>query len=284
MMREAQPRDIPALRAFLERHIETSMFLLGNLEAHGLGSNHDHATRYFLCHDDDEITGVFGVTRGGFLMCQMPGLTQREARAFVRALNGSSVRGMTGASEQVLAVLAALAIPSERWQFSDTQPLYGVRCAALPEDDAVILRRADEADRGLLEGWFTALGLETGLAAGEAAVADGRERTEAAIGSDRFVLMIEDGRPVAMSAINARAGDAAQVGGVFVPPDLRGAGRAGRIVARQLRDLRASGIERAILFAASDSAAKAYERIGFGRLGEYRVAMLKDSVTLGRAA
>ncbi|WP_417525803.1 GNAT family N-acetyltransferase [Marinovum sp.] len=280
-MREAVARDVPALRAFLQQHIETSMFLLGNLEAHGLGSDHDHATRYFLCHRGDEITGVFGVTRGGFLMCQMPRVSEREARAFVQALSGSSVRGMTGASEQVLAVLEALAIPRERWQFSDTQPLYGVRCAALPDEDAVVLRRAEEADRRLLEGWFTALGLETGLVAGEAAIADGRARADAAIGSDRFVLMIEAEKPVAMSAINARAGDAAQVGGVFVPPELRGAGRAGRIVARQLRDLQASGIDRAILFAASDKAAKAYERIGFGRLGDYRVAMLKDSVTLG---
>ena len=49
MIRKATHDDIPALVGFLERHIETSMFLLGNLEAHGLdNTEHRHGTAYFL--------------------------------------------------------------------------------------------------------------------------------------------------------------------------------------------------------------------------------------------
>ena len=43
------------------------------------------------------------------------------------------------------------------------------------------------------------------------------------------------------------------------------------------------GLDDAILFAASPTAAKAYERIGFRRRGDYRVALLKPAHILGAA-
>ena len=79
-MRPATQADIPAISAFLSRHIETSMFLMGNLEAHGIGNtDHPHGTRFHLREADGTITGVFGRTNHGMLMCQAPGLTNAEA-------------------------------------------------------------------------------------------------------------------------------------------------------------------------------------------------------------
>lgn len=285
MMRLAGAGDLAELRGFLERHVETSMFLLGNLEAHGLeGSSHPHATRYFLwCDPDGALEGVFGATRSGFLMCQMPAITDAASRAFVAELQGTGVLGITGAEAQVEAVLKALPIPVAAWQYNDTQPLYGMACADLP-DLTPEIRHASEADRPLLERWFTALEMDTGLASEEAAARDGKDRAGAAIGSDRFVFLLENGQPVAMSSINAKAGDAVQVGGVYVPPELRGKGRGGRVVAHHLTAARSRGTRRAILFAASPSAARVYERIGFERVGDYRVAVLNDAVTIGAAA
>ena len=75
MIRKAEPSDAMAIAAFLERRIETSMFLLGNLEAHGIdNADHPHGTTFFLRETGDGITGVFGCTNGGYLMCQLPGL------------------------------------------------------------------------------------------------------------------------------------------------------------------------------------------------------------------
>ena len=92
------------------------------------------------------------------------------------------------------------------------------------------------------------------------------------------------GVPVAMSAVNARLPDMVQIGGVYVPPELRSRGRGGAVVAAQLLEERARGVREAVLFANNDAAARAYERIGFARVGSYRVAILERQVTPGVAA
>jgi predicted GNAT family acetyltransferase len=97
-------------------------------------------------------------------------------------------------------------------------------------------------------------------------------------------LMIRGDEPVAMGGINARAGEAVQSGGVFVPPEQRGLGYAGELVLAHLKELRAQGVRRASLFAASPAAERAYARIGFARIGAYRVALLGRPVILGMAA
>jgi predicted GNAT family acetyltransferase len=81
-----------------------------------------------------------------------------------------------------------------------------------------------------------------------------------------------------------RDGRRAGVGGVFVPPPLRGQGRAGRVVASVLADARRNGAGLAVLFAASPGAATAYERIGFARCGDFGVALLHEPQTLGNPA
>lgn len=283
MMRAATAADVPALRGFLEQHVETSMFLLGNLEAHGVsGSDHPKATRYFLWEEAGQITGVFGSTPDGDLMCQMPGITPAAAEAFVRALSGQRVCGITGVGAQVEEVLRALALPQERWQMDEVEPLYQLSLEALAEGREV-LRVPQPEDRAMLEAWYLAYHLDTGLATGEVAGTEAVRRAKAAVNSSRHVLLIENGRPVAISQSTVRAGAAVQIGGVFVPEPLRGRGLAGRVVAAQLRQLRDEGCRTAILFAASVPAARAYERIGFRHIGSYRVAMLKAPLTLEAA-
>lgn len=275
MMRRAGPADEGALRDFLSAHIETSMFLLGNLEAHGLGpSTHPKATRYHLWEEAGRLTGVFGVTPDGDLMVQMPGITRAAARAFVAALAGQRIVGITGVPEQVSQVIAALDLPAEVWQMDEVEPLYRLELAGLAASDEMI-RRPEPVDREMLEDWYLAYHEDTGLAAGERARAEAERRARGAVGSDRHVLLIEDGQPVALSQHTVRAGSAVLIGGVFVPQPLRGAGRAGRVVSAQLTRLRGAGVETALLFAASTTAARAYERIGFRLVGRYRVAMLK---------
>lgn len=162
MMRAATAADVPALRGFLEQHVETSMFLLGNLEAHGVsGSDHPKATRYFLWEEAGQITGVFGSTPDGDLMCQMPAITPAAAEAFVRALSGQRVCGITGVGAQVEEVLRALALPQERWQMDEVEPLYQLSLDALPEGREV-LRVPQPEDRAMLEAWYLAYHLDTG--------------------------------------------------------------------------------------------------------------------------
>lgn len=276
-MRRAAPSDAPVIHAFLQRHIETSMFLLGNLETQGTEERqHPHGTRFFLREEEDVLTGVFGATVGGFVMCQMPGLTAAEAEAMADRLLGYTLRGLTGPADQAKLLIAALHVPEHLVVVDRDEPLFVLDLAKLSPTDAQI-RGPKKSDFALLAQWFAAYGDETGTALPEEAM----QRAEQALSSPTLCLMTEDDAPVAMANINASAGDTVQVGGVYVPPELRNAGRAGRIVQAMLGQLHDRGCARAILFAASEPAARAYARIGFDPIGAYRVFALRQPHRIG---
>lgn len=133
----------------------------------------------------------------------------------------------------------------------------------------------------MLTEWYHAHLAETGLP-------NSRDRciemAERAIAEDRTRLLIgPEHQPIGMTSTNARAGRAVQVGGVHVLPAHRGLGHAGRMVAAHLLEMREQGADTATLFAASTAAAKAYMRIGFQQIGEYRIAMLRDAMRVGEA-
>lgn len=281
MIRPARPEDAARLQAFLAARIETSMFLLGNLEAHGLcGGDHAHATTYWLAEGDAGIMAVLGLSNDGVLLLQAPGIDVTLARRCLAAAAGRRIKGITGAADQVQVLRDALALPATAWQLDDDQPLLRLDLADLAAP-RVVLRKAMEDDRAVLPGWFAAYMAQTHTAPPGDLAEAARIRAEAAITGSKVRLLIEDGRAVAMGAINARAGRAVQVGGVFVPPALRRAGRGGAMVAGLLAEERESGAQVAILFAASDSATRAYARIGFQPVGRYHLALLKTPHELG---
>nr|WP_302478065.1 GNAT family N-acetyltransferase [Ruegeria atlantica] len=92
--------------------------------------------------------------------------------------------------------------------------------------------------------------------------------------SHRALLM--DGQPVAMTGFNARLPEVVQIGGVYTPPGLRGSGYARLAVALHLQEAHRNGAARAVLFAASDAAARAYIAIGFRPAGHYSLILFKN--------
>ncbi|GGE08617.1 Acetyltransferase (GNAT) family protein [Gemmobacter megaterium] len=277
MIRLAAPGDEAALTGFLSRHLETSMFLYGNLESQGLAaSTHPHATRFVLDEQDGVVRAVLGLSNNGFLMCQAPQLAPVQARAMARLLGGRTAAGMTGDDAQVATFLEAV-MPAP--QLDTVEPLFTLDLCRLPPVAATI-RPPDRSELALLTGWFAAYMQETqtGVTSGAA------ERARDAIQGGPVRLLLRDGQPVAMAGINAAAGDAVQVGGVYTPPQLRGQGFAGQVVAALLAERRRAGATRALLFAASDAAARAYLRIGFARIGRYRMALWRPPAVIGEAA
>lgn len=274
MPRPALPTDLPALVAFLERRIESSMFLLGNLAAHGLGTSpHPHAMTVWLQTDETGVTGVLGLTRGGIVLMQLaPGA---DPGPWARCLAGADIAGLNGDAGQVAVLTAALGLERAQFALWSEQPLMTLDLSALHGPFATI-RAPAEGDLTLLTGWLAAYGVETGTAEAGSAPA----LAQAALARGETRLLIEDGAPVAMSSLNARAGQAVQVGGVYTPPGGRGRGRAGRLVAAQLAEQRAAGVTRALLFAASPVAEGAYRNIGFARAGRYGVALLRAPVRI----
>lgn len=280
MLREAGPDDAAALEAFLSRHAGTSMFLRGNLAAHGTQEReHRHGTRFMLREEGAEVVAVAGITNAGHIMCQAPGQSERFFEAVAEAFARREVAGLGGDPQQVAALEAALGLEGADFMLRRDLPLFDLELAHLRLPDmAMTLRAPDPADAEWLSDWFVGFLEETELAG----ASDGRDAAAAYVKAPDARLGVVEGKPVAMTNFNAKAFDTVQIGGVFVPLDQRGYGYGGAVVAQHLAEARKHGITRAILFAASEFAVRSYERIGFKAAGSYRLAMLRAPVVVSR--
>lgn len=258
------------------------MFLRGNLAAHGLGnSSHRHGTTYWVWGAPD-IKGVIGCSNGGYLMCQAPDAPSGFWSAAADVLHGRSVNGITGAPTQVDAWIAALGLTKDAFSLRETEPLYCLSLDSLIASDAsdLHLREPIQNDLPLLADWFEGYATDTGIAPMGGASGAASAQMFAVHSAAR--VLVRGGIPVAMTSLNAELDDIVQVGGVYVPPALRGQGLGGAVVATQLTELRSKGVKTAILFAASAAAARTYERIGFAHIGSYEICLLKSALTVKR--
>jgi len=282
MIRAARAADAPALEAFLARHPETSMFLRQNLAAHGPeGGAHAHAARFWWLEDAGEVAGVAALTTQGMLLMQVPRL---EGLAAVRqVLAGARISGMNGEAGQVARLREALGLSGAPCSLDRTEPLYRLALAALrlPAAGDLQLRAAVPEDAGLLTGWRADYLVETlGAVQGPRTEADAAAQVSALTAQDRLRVLEQAGTPVAMTSFNAVLPDIVQVGGVFTPPARRGRGHARDAVALHLAEARAAGAREAILFASGPPAMRAYEGIGFQRIGGYQLVFFESPATV----
>jgi RimJ/RimL family protein N-acetyltransferase len=273
MMREAVPADAAAIDAFLAGHAESSMYLRGNLARHGVGFGaDDHSTRFFLL-EDAGITGVFGVTKNGYLMAQVPDMTTAQALEFLRAIAGQPLLGMTGVTSQVETVLSAAGLQASDYQLRHDEPLCRMDLADLP-DQKEPCRPATEADLEQIIPMFAGYLVDTAQADAASARTMAPDRARADLAGGQLRLLIESGRVVAMANLNAVVAEHVQVGGVYVPAEARGRGYGARITIGLLQHAREQGARTAVLFANNETAARVYENIGFRQIGWYGIALL----------
>ena len=281
ILRPAQPFDAEPIERFLVGHASTSMFLRSNLAAHGLAcSDAERATSIFVSETAGNLQGVIGLTNSGYLLAQLPDCSAFDLSQARRHWSGRTVVGMTGVSQQVAWVLDSLGLGTNKCALDRNEPLYQLNLAAL-SDQFDTIRPPSSSDLSILNSWFTDYLIETGGAKDKkTARTDARSRAQRAVDTAGPRMLEVDGQPVAMTAFNAEVADMVQVGSVFVPRALRNRGYGRRVVAAHLAEARTRGINQAILFAASDSAARAYESIGFERIGTYRVVLFDPPATI----
>jgi predicted GNAT family acetyltransferase len=91
-------------------------------------------------------------------------------------------------------------------------------------------------------------------------------------------VLLDRGQPVSTSSFNTAIAEAVQVGGVWTPPELRSRGYGRSAVAASLLDARAEGAVKSILFTGIGNlpAQRAYSALGFRRLGDYRLLLLRS--------
>ncbi len=274
-MRAAHDTDQIWIEARLRADIETSMFSLGNLAEHGWHSDAPRAMQFWVNRDAGH---VLGVSNEGMLMPQMAGGDFDAVRPI---LKGHHILGGLGETNQLRALLSALGLEGQRAPMNEDEPQLSLDLVDLVVPDGPgKLIPFEDADPSLTYRWRKAYAKEVmGMDDLRATKIADRDIPVFA-SSDRFRVLVVDGKPVGMTGWNARLREIVQVGGVYVPPEFRMRGHARRALALHLNEVRQKGVTRATLCAANSSARRAYEAIGFRQIGQFTITQFYETVLI----
>jgi RimJ/RimL family protein N-acetyltransferase len=271
--------DEDALRDFLAPYEASSMFLLANSRAAGLVDQGQALQgTYVAAIEPGKWSGVAAHYWNGILVLQAPEARTLEPVARAAILrSGRELRGLVGPREQVFGALRALSLQDRPTTHDSREKLYELSLAELRVPDAlasgrIVCRRPRASELDVLAAWRAEFSIESlGLSDGDDLRAESRADLVRQDANGSVWIALEDGRPVSLSAFNARLPAIVQVGGVYTPPEWRGRGYARCAVAGSLLAMRQAGAERAVLFTEEkNSAARAaYEALGFRVVGDY---------------
>lgn len=270
-MRRATQDDVPWIMQFLQDRVETSMFPLANLTDHGLDGTHNRAVAAWVAPNQ---RGVFCLTNDGMLQLQLP--DPQDWAVVPSLIKGREIVGCTGEQAQATGVLTACGLTEAPVDVGRDEPLMRLSLSDLtyPDLDAT-LAPLSEMPATLATEW-RAHYMQEVLGAADDAQTRAKDDVARQIAADSHRCLFVKGQPVAVTGFNACFEDVVQIGGVYTPPDLRGKGYAGVALARHLLEARENGARLAILFAASDAAQRAYERVGFQRCGTYSLYLFSS--------
>jgi len=273
--------DATELDAFLREHRDTSIFIRSNVFRSGLQFQpkpfHAH---YVGAFQGAKLLGVAAHCWNGMLLVEAADHTGELAKACV-AYSGRRVSGFCGPLDQVRLAQAALNLAGAPAAMNADEWLYGLDLTDIIvprvlQLGGVTARPPRPEERDLLCAWRLAYDIET---LGSTDSQDARERSarmlDQQIADGNAWIALEEGRPVSLSAFNAALADIVQLGGIYTPPELRGRGFAKAAVAASLLAARQRGVSRAVLFTSNPSAARSYEAVGFQRLGDFGLVLLR---------
>lgn len=280
------PGDEERLDGFLAEHSDSSMFLRSNWRAAGLADRGGRLEgTYAAAVEDGLVVGVAAHYGNGMIALQAPGGRAGLLAAEVVRVTCRPVGGLVGPGAQVIAAREGLGLAARPTAIDSREDLYALELDSLVvsgglRERRVVCGRARPEDLAAVAAWRVEYSIEAlGSQPGAALERDARASIEREIERGHLWLLRDAaGAPLAMSGLNARLPDRVQVGGVFTPPALRGRGHGGDVVAGQLLELRAQGVIRAVLFTGADNqpARRAYQRLGFARVGDYHLILFAD--------
>jgi RimJ/RimL family protein N-acetyltransferase len=280
-----QPGEEERLDTFLRRHADTSLFLRSNLRQSGLqpGAGAYHGT-YAAAFRGEEMIAAAAHYWNGNVMLVAPEAAAAVVGAAWQA-SGRKLGGLFGTIAAVDQAMDGLGLKDKPIKTGRPEILYRVSLdeLILPpglQDGTVTCRRARLADFDLIVPWRIAYDIEIMGGADDLAT---RERSivwaERTIAAGDMWLLEEAGRPVATSCFNAKLPDIVQIGGVWTPPQQRGRGYARAVVGGSLAAARQEGVTASVLFTPDINfpAQRAYESLGYKRVGDYAIFLFADA-------
>ncbi len=289
IIRDLEEADRSSLDAFLSDHVETSLFLRSNLRSAGIDyRGAEYQGEYIAALDAaGDIRGVLVQYWNGNIMMQSPDMPiLRDLLDHFKGEARRPVAGILGDNKQADYALSHLGLSEAAFAMNQKEELYSLDLKHLqspppPAECQTCVVEAKDVPKTLLTSWMKAYNIEA-LGAEDGDILEERVRSHVERlreGANCWVLLV-DNQPVSLSAFNARLPDIVQIGPVWTPPDHRNNRFARYLLAETLKNARLQGVEKAILFTDEPAAAKAYQAIGFGEIGHFRLALLQQPMTL----
>ena len=277
MIRHVTDSDIQRVRAFLESHVDTSLFLLSTLAALGprLG-HHLNSGNFRLIEEEGRIVVVFCLTRRGNLLVQAGGRTDLAEQVFEACeTEPIEVCGVVGEWPMAEALWKLLrADPRFETTHNLKDVLYRLMLketrrpvAALRNVRALEIKDFVQWER-LNTAYFAELSLPL-----QATLEQRRTDFVVRIRSGLWWGAFDDSDElVSIASLNATYGTLGQVGGVYTRPAERRKGLARSVMQLLIADCRKRlRFEKLVLFTGDDnvSARKLYESLGFEAAGAF---------------
>ena len=277
MIRHVTDSDLERVRAFLESHVDTSLFLLSTLAALGprLG-HHLNSGNFRKIEENGEIVAVFCLTRRGNLLVQAGGRIDLAEQIF-EACEGEpiEVRGVVGEWPMAEALWKLLrADPRFETSHNLKDVLYRLmlKDTVGPMPESPNVRLLDAADFAQWERLNTAYFAELSLPL-QATLEQRRNDFIMRVRSGLWWGAFDDNYElVSIAALNATYGALGQVGGVYTRPSERRKGLSYAVMQMLITDCRHRlGFDKLVLFTGEDntSARKLYESLGFEAAGAF---------------
>ena len=284
--------DVGILEQYLAPYQAECMFICSNIKAGGMEyAGQDFQGEYFGCFrgSSEDLDGVLvHYWNGNIMMYASDTQVLEQLVVFFKTYATRPVVGVLGPDRQAEYVVNSLGLQHAAFASNRNEGLYeldlkDLGAIKLPNDVAVVSMQDVSMD--LLLQWRRAYAIEA-LGADNDSALEKRvaEEVDRQIrGQDCWVLLA-GGVPVSLSGFNARLAEVVQVGPVWTPPEYRNQGFARLLLAWVLAQEKTKGTKKAILFTDTPAGIKAYRAIGFEKIGEYRLALLKKPVHLAAPA
>ena len=286
-IRKLTNNDINIIDTFLSKSWQYTMVIRSNIRRVGVEYKKQRfGGEYIGAFDNDGIlVGVLAHYWNGLLMgCVRNNDILSALIADFKIWCVRDVAFVFGHDETACAIINMLGITNEKYRLNNAEDLY-----MLSLDDLIMPTDFSDVDVvfpcdisvNTLTNWITAYEIESlGAKDTKEQRAHIQDRVQMILESDNHWVLLDEGVPVSLSGFNAVLPDIVQVGPVWTPPEYRGRGYARSLVALTLEQAKNNGVDKTILFTNNPSAKKAYEAIGYEKIGTYRLSALENSVCI----
>jgi uncharacterized protein len=276
--------DEALLFAFLEQHLDSSLFLLSNAERGGLVDRGEQFQGTYAAHlEEGVVTAVASHAFSGNVLVQGE-LGLAEAARLATKTSGRPVKGIIGPLALVYGTRSALGLDDAPVARALDDRLFvleleRLRVPALLGAAGIEFRSPTDSEvTSVLVAWRAAYHAEVlGALPSPELQARALGEMESLHRAKRCWVLARSGVPVALTGFNATTHGVVQVGGVYTPPELRKNGYARSALAGSLLLAREQGYTRSTLFTSVDNAGavRAYTALGYEAVGDFALLLFR---------